>query len=202
MRVVMLTFSRSDLLRRGGGALLVVSGAGLGALAGRAEAAGLPDADFAYLRLLVAAELLKTDFETRALASGKLAGSWSSLVRKMQADDRAHYAGLGAVMSGAGQTPSTAGDIDFSYPPGSFGSEDAVARLGWKLATLTMGAYLGAVENVQTPQLRLPLGQIAANEAQQLSAIAQRLGRPMIGGAFAASMPIDAVSAALDHYES
>jgi hypothetical protein len=75
-------------------------------------------------------------------------------------------------------------------------------KLAWKLATLALGAYLGAVANVQTPEVRLPLGQVAANEAQQVSALAHLLGRRLIGGAFAAAMPIDAVSAVLDEYES
>ena len=45
-------------------------------------------------------------------------------------------------------------------------------KLAASLEDLTLGAYLGAVENVQTPQLRLPIGQIAANEAQHVSALA------------------------------
>jgi len=74
--------------------------------------------------------------------------------------------------------------------------------LAWKLTSLALGAYLGALENVQTPSIRLPLAQIAANEAQQLSALAPLVGRQAIGAAFAAALPIDVVSAALDEYES
>jgi hypothetical protein len=55
---------------------------------------------------------------------------------------------------------------------------------------------------VQTPEIRLPLGQIAANEAQHLSTLAAPLGRPTIGHAFAPSYSIDDVSTALDRYES
>src|SRR2546421_78841 len=76
------------------------------------------------------------------------------------------------------------------------------AGLAWKLTSLTLGAYLGALENVQAPSIRLPLGQIAANEAQQLGALAHLVGRQAIGRAFAAALPIDVVSAALDDYES
>jgi hypothetical protein len=192
------------VLRRGigGGALLAASGSGLGALAGTAAAAGVPDGDLSFLRLLVATELLKADFEAQALASGGLTSAVAALVRRMHTDDTAHYSGLSVLMTNAGQTPANAGDIDFSYPRGSFGSQDSIAKLAWRLAALTLGAYLGAVENVQTSQLRLPLGQIAANEAQQLSALAPLLGRPTIGGAFARSLPIGAVSAALDEFES
>lgn len=159
-----------------------------------APAATVPDGDLAYLRLLVAVELLKADFESRAKTP--------SVIRRMQADDAAHYNGLAGLMANAGQTPATAADIDFSYPKGSFASTESVLALASKLTALTLGAYLGALENVQTPALRLPLGQIAANEAQQASALAQALGRPPIGNAFATALPIDAVSAALGKYES
>jgi Ferritin-like domain len=194
---VSTSVSRAQLLRRGaGGALLLAT---FGAPTANAAA---PDVDLSYLRLLVGGELLKGDFETKALASGKLSSSASALVKRMQADDRAHYAGLSALLAGEGQSATTAEDIDFSYPRGSFGSQGAIAKLAWKLGTLTVGAYLGAIESVQTAKLRLPLGQIAANEAQQLSEIGRLLGRPPIGRAFAPALPIDAVSAALDAYES
>jgi len=191
-----LHMSRAALLRRGvaGGALLAFPGA--------AAAADVPDVDLSFLRLLVGAELLKADFQRRAAASHKLAPSAASLFARTGADDRAHYAGLAALLKGAGQTPATPDDIDFSYPRGSFGSQKAIVTLASKLARVTLGGYLGAVENVQTAQLRRPLGQIAANEAQQVSALAQLLGRPPVGGAFAETLQIDAVSTALDAYES
>ena len=197
------TLRRVDVLRRGlgGGAALVVSGAAFGSLAAPAAAA-VPDVDLSYLRLLTAAELLKADFQAQALASGKLDASAARLFRRMRADDKAHYTGLASLLTGAGQAPTTADDIDFSYPRGSFDSRDSIVKLGWTLATLSLGAYLGAIENVQTPAARLALAQIAANEAQQLSALAPFARRPAIGRAFAAALPIDSVSAALDEYES
>jgi hypothetical protein len=190
---------RKELLRRG--ALLAVAGVGVGALAAPAEAAGIPDSDLAYLRLLVAAELLKADFEARALASGKLEAPEAALVRRMRADDGAHYKGLASLLNSAGQAPATADDIDFRYPRGSFTSQRSIGKLAWRLTNLGLGAYLGAVESVETAQVRLPLGQIAANEAQQLSALAALLGKPTIGSAFAGSLQIDAVSNTLDVYE-
>jgi hypothetical protein len=195
--------SRVELLRRGagGGAILAVSGAGLGAFAGAAGAA-VPDVDLSYLRLLVGSELLKGDFESRALRSGKLASPRRAVLRRMREADAAHYKGLAGLLNGAGQAPAVAGDIDFSYPPGSFASRETIAKLAWRLVALTLGAYLGAVENVQTPQLRLPLGQIAANEAQQLSALAPFSHKAVVGSAFATVLSIDAVSSALDEYES
>src|SRR5262245_35631228 len=124
--------SRAQLLRRGaqGGALLVVSGTGVGAFASTAAAAA-PDGDLAYLRLLVAAELLALDFEAQALASGKITGRSPALVRQVRHDDNAHYAGLSALLNGAGQPPATSGDIDFSYPKGSYATHGSILKLGW-----------------------------------------------------------------------
>src|SRR5262249_39966494 len=57
-----MPLNRSAFLRRGvGGATLLATGSGLAAFAGRANAAGIPDGDLSYLRLLVGAELLKID---------------------------------------------------------------------------------------------------------------------------------------------
>jgi demethoxyubiquinone hydroxylase (CLK1/Coq7/Cat5 family) len=194
------TLSRGQLLRRGA----VGSGAVLaGSLfASRADAAVPSDKDFAYLRVLVAAELLAADFHGTSLASGKLSRHARAVVRKMAADDKAHYARLAQLVTAAGQAPATAGDIDFSYPKGSFASQASVLRLAAEIESVVLGAYLGAIENMEAPELRLSLGQIAANEAQHAGAVAALRGRNVIGRAFAPSLQIDAASAALDRFES
>jgi hypothetical protein len=191
-------------LRRGvaGGGVLLASGSAVSVLASAAAAATIPDNDLAYLRLLIGAELLAADFQTQALAGNKLSAASASAVRQMLADEKAHYSSLAQLVTAAGQIPATADDIDFTYPSGSFTSEGAIMKLADTIETLTLGAYLGAIENVQTAQLRLPIGQIAANEAQHVSALAQLSGQPVIGRAFAPSLQIGAVSAALDAYES
>jgi hypothetical protein len=197
--------SRAELLRRGavGGGALIVSASGLTAFAGTAAAAAPPDADLAYLRLLIAAELLGVDFQTHALASRKLhTKGAAALFRKMREDENAHYAKLAAVMTAAGLTPATSADIDFSYPKGSFRSESAILKLAGRLERLLVGAYLGAAENVETPDLRLPIGQIAANEAQHVGALEALEGRSVIGKAFAPALQMGSVSDALDEFES
>jgi len=198
------TLSRAGLLRRGvqGSTALLVSGSALAVLAGTASADALPDGDLAYLRLLIGIELLAVDYQATALASGKLVAASAASFRQMLANENAHYGGLANLMTIAGQTPATAGDINFSYPKGSFASEDAIVKLAASLEELTLGAYLGAVEGVQTASLRLPIGQIAANEAQHVSAVVLLAGRRPIGPAFAPSLSIGAVSSALDAFES
>jgi hypothetical protein len=193
--------SRQALLRWGaaGGAALLLPG---GASARAAASETLPDGDLAYLRLLVGAELLAVDFQTRALAAKARLGTLASIVHRALADEKAHYATLARLLQDAGETPATRGDVDFAYPRGSFASRAAIARLGWRIETLLLGGYLGAIENVQTSTLRLPIGQIAANEAQHLSALAPAAGKLRIGRAFPAALTMSAVSSRLDAFES
>src|SRR5690242_17910424 len=76
--------NRASLLRKG--MALLGAGAAASFLAERAAAA-LPDGDLAYLRLLLGAELLAADFQDQALASGRLAKTVASAVKRMHADE-------------------------------------------------------------------------------------------------------------------
>jgi hypothetical protein len=196
--------NRAAFVRRtavGGGALLV-SASGLAVLPAVASADTLPDGDLAYLRLLIAAELLAVDFQTQALRSGKLRPAAHTLLRRLRTDETAHYGNLAAALTDAGQVPATAADIDFSYPRGSFRTSRSITTLAARLEHLMVGAYVGAVENVQTPALRLSIGRIAANEAQHQGALAALHGESAVGKAFAPALSIGQVSDALDEFES
>jgi Ferritin-like domain len=197
-------FSRAEFVRRGavGGGALLVSASGLAGLPAVASADTPPDGDLAYLRLLIAAELLAVDFQTSALKSGKLRHAAHTLVRQIRADENAHYTSLAALLTAAGGTPATAAYIDFTYPKGSFRRQASVLKLAGRLERLMVGAYLGAVESVETPALRLPIGQIAANEAQHAGALAGLRGEPVVGKAFAPALQMGAVSDVLDEFES
>jgi rubrerythrin len=197
--------SRAGLLCRGalGGGALLVSASGLAAVAPAAWADTPSANDLAYLRLLIAAELLAVDFTTHALESGKLRASAArALFRRIHADENAHYTRLAALLTAAGQSPATAADIDFSYPKGSLRSQRSILALGGRLEHLMVGAYVGAVVNVESSDLRLPIGQIAANEAQHQGALAALRGDEAVGPSFAPGLQIGAVSDALDAFES
>jgi NAD(P)-dependent dehydrogenase (short-subunit alcohol dehydrogenase family) len=198
MAMPMQMLDRATLVRRGAG--LLAGGAALG-LAPAAFAA-VPDEDLAYVRLLIGVELLEVDFQARALASGRLDPQTRRLLRTIAAQEKAHLTGLSVLVTNAGQVPATADDVDFAYPKGTFASAAKIQRLADTIETLALGAYLGAVENVQTAAWRLPLGQIAATESRHVGALAAAAGKPVLGRAFAPSLQIDAVSAALDVYES
>jgi len=172
------------------------------ALAGRGDAASIPDGDVAYLRLLIAAELLGADFQATALASRKLTRHSATVMKKMAADEKAHYTGLARLVTAAGQTPATADDIDFTYPKGAFATTGAVTKLAVTLETLFLGAYLGGVAGVQTTSLLPPIAQIAANQAQHLTVFSQLLGRSAFKAAMPAPLTIDVVTQSLADYTS
>ena len=174
---------------------------GGGVLASAASAAP-PDADLAGLRIAIATELLKLDFTTQALASGKAAPPTTALLKQVHAADTAHYAGLASLFTGAGLTPATSDDIDFSYPAGSLSSDLSIRKLAGTLTSLAAGTYVGALGSIQTPRFRAALAQISANEAQQASAAAQLIGRPVVGPAFSPALSADEATTALDLYES
>ena len=196
--------SRAGLVRRGflGGAALVASGSLAGVFTKSASALNAPDGDLAGLRLLIGAELLALDFQAQALSSGKLGAKSTATLKQMRSDEQAHYNGLASLLSQAGQVPATSGDIDFTYPKPTFTSESSILKLADELERLQLGAYVGANATVQTPELRVAIGQIAANEAQHTAALSALAGKPVIGKAFGPALRTDAVTTALDSYES
>jgi Ferritin-like domain len=191
--------TRATLLARGGKiAGAVAAASAFGGLVPRASAA-VPDGDLAYARLLVALELLSLDFYTRAIGAG---GGGQLELRRARAAERRHYEVIAALLTDAGQVPATAQDIDFSYPRGSFGSHAAIAKLGVRLESLSLGAYLGAVQSLQTPLYRDQAARAAASEAQHLSVFTAAVGGRRLGSPLPAALPLAKVSDALDGYTS
>ena len=188
--------TRRRLLARAG------AGAALATFAGVVPPAraGAPDGDLAYARLLVGVELLSLDFYARAIGARR----FEPLVelRRARAAEKLHYDAVAAILTGAGQVPATAQDIDFAYPRSAFASSAAIARLGVQLETLALGAYLGAVRAFQTPLYRDHAARAAASEAQQLSVFAAAVGGRRLGPALPAALPIETVSDTLDRYTS
>jgi hypothetical protein len=126
----------------------------------------------------------------------------TSDLRRALADERKHYAAAAAILTGAGQVPATADDIDFSYPKGSFATAGSIAKLGVRLESLALGAYLGAVGGFATASLKQPAAQVAANEAQHRSDFTALAQGTRIGPAFATPLTIDEVSNELDLFTS
>jgi rubrerythrin len=191
--------SRSTFLL--GGGALIASASGFGALAPAAFADGAPDGDLAYLRLLIASELLAVDFYGQATGVGPLRRPATVVAHRIRADEAEHYKALAALMVAAGQTPATAGDIDFSYPAGTFATRHAILGFAKEFERMLAGAYIDALEHVQTPEYRQVMARILASEAQHHGAIAALWGEPVIGKP-ASRVRMSAMSNFLDRYES
>ncbi len=197
--------SRAQLVSRGakGGAAFLLAGSLAGSLVDSAAAADtIPDSDLAYARLLVGAELLALDFYARAIASKRLSEVALGSMERARLNEREHYNKVSEILSGAGLTPAVASDIDFSYPKGAFASMSSIAKLGVTLEGAFMGAYLGAVDGLQTNALKQPVAQIAANEAEHLSVFMRLSGRSPIGISLPRPLTIDQASNALDVFTS
>jgi hypothetical protein len=196
--------SRTDLLAGGGkGAMLLLAGSALGSLASTTSAAAAPsDGDLACARLLLAVELLALDFYGKAIGSRRFEGGVLRELRLARADERRHYVANAAILTSANKIPATAADIDFTYPKGSFASRASIVRLGVRLESLALGAYLGAVEGYEPGPYRQRAAQAAANEAQHLSVLSAAGGGRWIGAAFPEALSIDRVSNTLERYTS
>jgi hypothetical protein len=193
--------SRSKFLL-GGGAVLA-SASGLGALAPAAFADGVPDGDLAYLRLLIAGELLAVDFYGQAIERRALKQQYLARASRIAADEAEHYALLAALMTADGLIPTTADDIDFSYPGTTFQGPGTALRFAQVLEQKLVGSYIDALANVQTPAYRETMAQILGNEARHQSALAGLQGRPLLGSpALPAPVSMQAMSDFLDRYES
>ena len=172
------------------------------AAAPTAFAAAPADIDLASARLLVAVELLLADFYGRALRADRFGVPARDGLRRALFNEREHLAAVSGVLTGAGEVPATAEDIDFSYPARTFDARGDIARAGVNLERLALGAYLGAVAAVQSPALKLPLAQIAACEARHLTVFAAEATGHALDNSFGDALSIDEASNALGAYTS
>jgi ferritin-like protein len=194
--------SRAELLAVGArrGAAVLVAGSAAGLLADDAAADPLTDNDLAFARVLVAVELLSTDFYLRAMNSGRFKPVGQKYLRNTFVNEVDHNRTVSDILTGAGDTPATASDFEFLYPKRAFSSRVSIATLGRDLETVSLGAYLGAVGGVQAQALLQPIARIATSEAQHLSLWAFELGGHPLSAAFPAPLTIDQVSSALDQF--
>jgi hypothetical protein len=175
---------------------LLAAGAAL-VLAPAAAADTVDDNDLAWLRLLTGAELLGIDFYSAALKARKLR---AKQLQDALAAEHEHYRIVAGLVAGAGATPATADDIDFSYPTGTFESAGATAKLAVALEETFLGAYLGAVAAVDSVALKSTLARVAAAQAQHLAVFKELRGGFPLRPALPGGLTIDRASNLLDAY--
>lgn len=196
------SMNRAQLFRRSakGGAALLVAGSALGRFAGSAAADPLPLGDLAYARLLVGAELLATDFYSQAIAASITGPKLTKYLKRAYANEQDHYESVAGILSGAGQMPAIASDINFRYPKYTFSTEGSIVKFAQELENMILGTYLGAVGGIQTGPIRIGVAQIAACEAQHAGYFTSIKGGNAFNLAFPPALSIDQASNALDAY--
>ena len=196
------SLNRGQLFSRGAksGAVLLVAGSALGRFVDTAAASPLSASDLAYARLLVGAELLASDFYSQAAAASNSGPVIGGYLHRALANEQEHYQSVAGILSGAGMTAAVAGDIDFSYPAGTFGSQGSIVKFARQLEELMLGAYLGAIAGIQADSLKSGLAQIAACEAQHASYFTAAGGSKAFKSSFPSPLTIDQASNALDAF--
>jgi Ferritin-like domain len=204
-------FTRSALLGTGArsSAALLLGGSAVGVLAATAEAdppagplGAISASDLAYVRLLIAVELLMANFYTEAIASKHLQQKALADARLALINEGEHYTYLAAVLTSTGLVALTAADVNFNYPQASFYTAASVTGLAVTLELVALGSYLGAAGNIANPVLQSAVAQITANEAQHFSAFALHSGQRAFEQGFPQVLTIQEASDALDAYTS
>ena len=164
------TTSRAQFLTLGakGGIALVAGGAVLGLAAG--PALGQASGDVAIAKLAATAELLAIDFYGRGIGTGLFQDDVLAYMEAARQNEQDHYDALATVLGA--EAPK---GLMFRYPAGTLASATSIARTGTALETAFVGAYLGAVEALESDELKAVAAQIGANEAQHLTTL-KRLG--------------------------
>lgn len=169
--------NRAAFLRNGAkGGLLLVAGSTIVAQA-EGIALGQTNQDADIAKLAATAELLAADFYTRAIRARRggrpvFRGNASKYLKAARKNEIEHYEALAALLG-----DSAPKDLSFKYPAGTFKSATSVFKLGSVLETAFIGAYLGQLNNLSTPELRLIAAQIAVNEGAHLGFFNSSLGK-------------------------
>ena len=197
--------SRAGFLSRGamGGAALLAAGTAVAALAPVAAADLLSDNDLAIARVLVAAELLGIDFYQQSIDAKKLDKEDTKRFAQILSNEKEHYQSVAQILSGAGQVPATALDIDMSYPKGTFDSAESINKQAQAIESIMLGCYLGAVAGYQSIAIAAGLATIGASEAQHVAFFQTKLtGKPFALAFPGPPLGFDAATAALDVYQT
>ena len=109
---------------------------------------------------------------------------------------------MSQIISGAGQTPSTADDFTITFPKGTFDSRGSIAKFGVALETAFLGAYLGAVDAFAPHDTKTTAARIAASEAQHLSVFTDLASNRPVGISFPVPIDYETASDLLDAYLS
>jgi len=162
--------------------------------------AALSEDDLAYANFGVAAELLLAEFYRRAIAAKLYHGTSLAALRRVEFNEREHYAALAGVLSGAGEEPPIAEDFEFPLPGAAFRTKGATARLGLRLERAVLGSYLSAAATIDDRPVRSVFVRIAASEAEHVSALSRISNGQAVGVSFPQPLDLEAAGAVIGPY--
>ena len=192
------SISRAELVRRG--ATLAVAGAAVGVFTESASADPVSDQDLAYVRLLVTAELLQSNFYGQAIAASNTSGEVEKFLKRAYLNEQEHYQSVAGIVSGTGNVPAVSADVNFSYPAGTFDDEKSILGAATALEAAVVSTYAGAMGGIVTNQWKTGLAQIAACEAQHLSYFQTAMGGSPFWLSFPPAFTIQQASDAMTPY--
>jgi hypothetical protein len=180
--------------------VLAVAGGAVGVLTETASADPIADQDLAYVRLLVTAELLQSNFYSQAIAASVLTGDALKYVKRAYLNEQEHYQSVAGIVSGAGQVPTVSADVNFSYPDGTFDDQKSILKAAATLESAVVSTYAGAMGGIVTNQFKTGIAQIAACEAQHSSYFQTTTGGPPFWLSFPPPFTIQQASDAMNAY--
>ncbi len=186
---------------------LIRSAAGVGlAVAGLAEpprglaALTATDDELAYANFGLATELLLQDFHAKTAAAKVIRGSAAREFARSSLNASQHADALSMLLIGAGQTAAVAEDFSFSWPGGSFANPNSVSAAGLTVARPLLGVYMSAAAAISIPSYRTLFASMAANVAQQVSALSLLSGGRAVGISFPSAIDVETASDAIEAY--
>jgi hypothetical protein len=181
--------------------LVTTAGAGAAAMGvpWLAGAGAATDEDLAFANFGVSAELLLKDFYAKALEAKLVGGAGRSVLRRGRSASAQHAKALGALLTGAGDTPPVDEDFAFEWPAPTFKTTESIVTTGLGLLRALLGAYQTAAATATEPTYRVLYASLAASIGQQIGALATLAPRAGVES-FPAALDLEAASDALDRY--
>jgi len=115
-------------------------------------------------------------------------------------NEQEHYNSVAGIVSGTGNVPTVAADVNFSYPAGTFDNEASIVKAAAALESAVVPMYAGAMGGIVSNQFKTGLGQIAAAEAQHASYFQSKTGGHPFWLSFPVAFSIQQASDAMNAY--
>ena len=167
--------------------------------AGGAARAAATDHDLAFANFGVSTELLLEDFYGRALAAKHFGGLHANVLRQGRRAANNHAAALSNLLTGAGDTPPLAQDLEFAWPRRTFASAPQTVKTGLTVLRALLGAYQSAAATSSVVDYRVLYASLGASVGQQIGALSA-LWAPVGARSFPVATDVETASAAIEAY--